>query len=268
MTRLISTSSPRLLASVEGAVANVVLNAPDRRNCVDLTCWQAIPPLFSALHHDKDVRVIVVRGAGDEAFCAGADIAEFEALRSTVEGSRAYEMSNVAAFDAVAACSKPVIALIQGFCFGAGVGLAAACDLRIAADDAVVAVPAARLGVGYPPTAMRSLVALMGPQPVKQLFFTGARLNAVQAHSAGLFDKVLAKATLEADVAALARQITAGAPMTIAAAKQAIDAAAGLPHARPASILQEMADACFASEDYAEGRRAFREKRTPVFKGR
>jgi enoyl-CoA hydratase/carnithine racemase len=268
MTRLISTSSPRLLASVEGAVATVTLNAPERRNCVDLACWQAIPAVFQVLDQDNDVRIVILRGAGDEAFCAGADIAEFETLRSTAVGSRAYETSNVAAFNAVAACGKPVIAMVQGFCFGAGVGLAAACDMRIAADDAQVAVPAARLGVGYPPTAMRMLVALMGPQPVKQLFFTGSKLTAVEAHAAGLFDSVVPKNALGTEVARLASQICAGAPMTIAAAKQAIDAAAGLSHAKQADELQALADACFASEDYAEGRKAFHEKRTPVFRGR
>jgi enoyl-CoA hydratase/carnithine racemase len=267
MSRLLSTLSPRLLASVEGPIATVTLHAPERRNCIDLATWQAIPKLFAEINASKDIRVVILRGAGDEAFCAGADIAEFETLRNTPEGSRAYEVQNVAAFDAVAACRKPV-AMVAGFCFGAGVGLAAACDLRIAASTAQIAVPAARLGVGYPPTAMRTLVALMGPQPVKMLFFSGTRLNAAEAKAAGFFDRVVEPSGLADAVAELAAQIAAGAPLTIDAAKQAIDAAAGLSHAKSAADLQALADACFASEDYAEGRAAFKDKRKPVFFGR
>jgi enoyl-CoA hydratase/carnithine racemase len=153
--RELNTASPRLLASVAGAVATVTIHAPERRNCIDLTTWKAFPPLFEALDHDSAVRVIILRGSGQQAFSTGADIAEFETERSTAEGSSAYEIENVRAFEAVAGVSKPVIALIHGFCFGAGIGLAASCDLRVASDDAVFSVPAALLGVGYPPTALK-----------------------------------------------------------------------------------------------------------------
>jgi enoyl-CoA hydratase/carnithine racemase len=161
--------SPHLTARMSGPVATVTITNPARRNCVDLATWQAFPPLFAGLDADRTLRVIILRGAGEEAFCAGADIAEFETTRATPEGSRAYEAANVAAFDAVAEARVPVIALIHGFCFGAGVGLAAACDLRLAAEDATFAIPAAALGVGYPPTALATLVALMGPAQVKRL---------------------------------------------------------------------------------------------------
>ncbi len=161
---------------------------------------------------------MVLRGAGTQAFSTGADIAEFDTERATAEGSRAYEAENVRAFDAVAGSAKPVIAAIHGFCFGAGVGLAAACDLRIAADDARFSVPAARLGVGYPPTALRSLVALAGPETVKRLFFLAGQIDAAQALAAGLVGEVAPKEELEARVAAAATAIAAGAPMTILAA--------------------------------------------------
>ncbi len=267
MTRKIETASPRLLASAEGPVATVTIHAPERRNCIDIAAWRAFPPLFRLLDADPEVRVVVLRGAGSQAFSTGADIAEFDTERATAEGSRAYEAENVRAFEAVAACAKPVIAAIHGFCFGAGVGLAAACDLRIAADDARFAVPAARLGVGYPPTALRSLVALAGPEIVKRLFFLAATLDAAEALAAGLIGAVAPKAELDATVEAAAAAIAAGAPMTILAAKRAIDAAAGLAETPPED-LQALADACFRSEDYAEGRAAFREKRKPVFSGR
>jgi enoyl-CoA hydratase/carnithine racemase len=268
MTRTIATDSPRLFARVDGSIATVTINAAERRNCIDLAAWKAFPPLFSALDSDPAVRVIVLRGAGEQAFSTGADIAEFGTERATAEGSRAYERENVKAFEAVASVGKPVVALIHGFCFGAGVGLAAACDIRMAADDAVFAVPAAVLGVGYPPTALKSLVALMGPEPVKHLFFSAGRLTATEALAVGLIGSITAKDQLDTAAVALADKIAAGAPLTIKAAKRAIDAAAGLPNALAMPELQKLADACFQSEDYAEGRAAFMDKRKPLFKGR
>ncbi len=267
MTMALPTGSPRLSASVDGAVATLVLDAPQRRNCLDLAAWQAIPGLFGRIGVMPDVRAVVLRGAGSEAFCAGADIVEFETARATAEGSRAYEIANVAAFEAVAAIGRPVIAVIHGFCFGAGVGLAASADIRLAASDAVFAIPAARLGVGYPPAALRSLVALMGPEAVKRLFFTGGRLTAAEALAHGLVGEVVPKAGLDARADALVAEIAAGAPLTITAAKRAIDAAAGLASALAPDRLQALADACFASADYAEGREAFRDKRKPLFRG-
>jgi len=268
MRRVIDTASPRLLASVEGAVATVAIHAPERRNCIDLAAWRAFPPLFATLDRDPDVRVVILRGSGDAAFSAGADIAEFDTVRATAGGSSAYEAENVRAFEAVAGIGKPVLALIHGFCFGAGVGLAAACDLRIASDDAVFAVPAARLGVGYPPQALKSLVALAGVEAVKRLFFAAGRLDARQAASLGLVGEVAAKHALDGAVRTLAAEIAAGAPLTILAAKRGIDAAAGLTRALEPEALQALADACFASADYAEGRAAFKEKRKPAFIGR
>jgi enoyl-CoA hydratase/carnithine racemase len=268
MTRPVATASPRLLASVDANIATVTINAPERRNCIDLATWKAIPPLFAALDADPAVRVTILRGAGTQAFSTGADIAEFDTERATPEGSRAYEIENVKAFEAVASIGKPVIALIHGFCFGAGVGLASACDLRLASDDAIFSVPAAVLGVGYPPSALKSLVALMGPEPVKNLFFSAGRINAARALTVGLVGDVISKDQLDAAGQDLARQIAAGAPMTINAAKRAIDAVAGLPGALAMPDLQALADACFQSEDYAEGRAAFKDKRKPMFKGR
>jgi enoyl-CoA hydratase/carnithine racemase len=267
MPRVIDTQSPRLLASVEAGAATVVINAPERRNCIDLQTWMAFPELFAKLATAPDVRVVILRGAGHQAFCTGADIAEFDTARATPEGSRAYEIANVKAFDAVAGIGKPVIAAIHGYCFGAGVGLAAACDLRLASDDAVFAVPAAMLGVGYPPSALKTLVALMGPEPVKHLFFSAGCIDAAKAQATGLIGEIFAKDKLDDAAIMLAKTIAAGAPMTILAAKRAIDAAAGLPHALSPQELQKLADACFQSEDYDEGRAAFKDKRKPLFKG-
>src|SRR4051812_39859392 len=148
----------RLVASVRGPVATLAIDNPAKRNALDLAMWKAVPELLRSLEAEPEVRVIVIRGAGHAAFASGADIAEFETVRATADGARAYEAANEAAFAAVSACRRPVIAMIRGFCLGGGLGLAMACDMRIAANDAVFGIPAARLGLGYPPRAMAQLV--------------------------------------------------------------------------------------------------------------
>jgi enoyl-CoA hydratase/carnithine racemase len=230
--------------------------------------WKAIPELLSALEAEPEVRVIVIRGAGHAAFASGADIAEFETVRATAEGARAYEAANEAAFAAVSACRRPVIAMIRGFCLGGGLGLAMACDMRIAADDAVFAIPAARLGLGYPPRAMAQLVAVAGAPFAKDLFLTARRIGAAEAFAAGLLSRIVPGGDVEAETQALAATIAANAPLTLTAAKRAIDAAAGLPDAAQPAELEELASACFDSEDYREGRDAFLAKRSPEFRGR
>lgn len=264
--RLLASPCPRLIASVEGPVGRLMINNPERRNAIDIAMWRAIPALMQALAAEPDVRVIVL-GSTSGPFSAGADISEFSTERATPDGSRAYERENVRAFEAVAACPRPVIAAIRGFCFGAGSGLALSCDLRIASEDAAFAIPAARLGVAYPPQAFGPIVAVIGAARAKELFFTGRRVSADEALAIGMLNQVVAPAHLETAVADLAATIARGAPMTHTSTKRSIDAAAGLPVARPAAEVQALADACFDSADYAEGRRAFAEKRDPVFRG-
>lgn len=265
--RLLPTPCPRLIASVDGAIGRLTIANAVRKNAIDIAMWQAFAPALEALARDPGVRVIVLSGEGD-TFSAGADIAEFDTERATPAGSRAYEAQNVRAFAAVAACPRPTVAAIRGFCFGAGAGLALSCDLRIAADDALFAIPAARLGVAYPPAAFASIVAAIGAPRAKELFFTGRRIGATEALAAGLLNRVVAAEAFEAELSALVTGIAAGAPMTLTAAKYAIDAAAGLPTALPAETVQAFADACFDSADYAEGRAAFKQKRTPRFEGK
>ncbi|MGL5136482.1 MAG: enoyl-CoA hydratase-related protein [Beijerinckiaceae bacterium] len=260
--------SPRLKAARDGAVVTLTLNAPERRNCLDLAAWSAMPALIAAISADAEARVLILRGAGETAFCAGADIAEFETARATPEGSAVYERANVAAFAAVANSALPVIAAINGHCFGAGMGLAAACDIRIAGNDATFAIPAAKLGVGYPPVAMGWLTPLLGPECTKRLFLLAERLDAEGAFEAGFVSEIIATNAVFDHARKLADIIAGHAPMTMLAARRAIDAAAGAPGGLDTTCLQALADACFASADYAEGRAAFRDKRPPRFIGR
>lgn len=258
----------RLRLAADGGVATLTIDNEARRNAVDLATWQAFLEVMAAIAADEGVRVVVLRGAGDIAFTAGADIGEFGTVRASPEGGRAYEAANLAAFAAVAACPKPVIAMIRGFCLGGGLGLALACDLRIAADDAVFGIPAARLGVGYPPAGMGMIVAAIGAAAAKDLIFTARRIGAAEALALRLVQRRVPAAALEAEVAALAAAIAGNAPLTLRAAKAAIAAAAGLPGAGTPQELQTLADACFASADYAEGCAAFLAKRDPLFTGR
>ncbi len=266
MNASFSSSSPKLTATADGPVATLSIDNPTKRNALDLEMWRALPGLVAALDQDESVRVIVLRGAGSESFASGADIAEFETVRADAEGGRAYEAINEAAFWALAHCSKPVIAMIRGFCLGGGFGLALSCDLRIASQNAVFGIPAARLGIGYPPGAMKLVTAAVGAPAAKDLFYTARRIDAQEAQQLGVVQRVVPDDELESVALALAHDIAKNAPLTIRAAKAAIDAAMGLAH--PDTDPVALADRCFDSADAVEGRTAFLEKRKPVFKGR
>ncbi|NIX76597.1 enoyl-CoA hydratase [Microvirga terricola] len=266
MTFAYTSPTPKLRVSVEDAVATIAIDNPAKRNAFDLEMWRSLPPIMTALEAAAEVRGIILRGAGDGAFASGADISEFETHRADAEGGRRYEAENEAAFWAVAHCAKPVIAMIRSFCLGGGFGLAVACDLRVVSDNAIFGIPAARLGVGYPPGAMRMITAAIGAPAAKDLFYTARRIGAAEAERLGVAQRLVPDEELEATTTALARDIAQNAPLTIQAAKAAIDAASGL--AKPGRDPAALADLCFDSADAVEGRVAFLEKRPPVFIGR
>ncbi len=268
MTKTLTTSDPRIVATVDGAIGWLVIDNPERRNAIALSMWKAIPGAVAALDGHPDVRVIVVRGAGEAAFVAGADISEFAETRKDAEHALAYEEANGAAYAAIRHATKPTIAMIHGFCMGGGMGIAVAADMRLASDDAVFSIPAARLGIGYPPDGIRDVVKLIGPARAKDLFFTARRVDHAEALAIGLLDRVLAKADLETETRALAAMIANNAPLTHIAAKAAIDAVAGDPHAADWERVRTLTNTCFDSADFAEGRTAFMEKRRPVFRGK
>lgn len=265
---LLPTADPRIRAEVEGPVGRLVIDNPDRRNAVALAMWQAIPGAVEALGRHPNVRVVVLRGAGPLAFVSGADISEFATVRRDAASARGYEAANAAAFAAVKRLEKPTVAMIRGFCLGGGLGLAVACDLRIAAADAVFGIPAARLGVGYPPDCIGDLVAAVGPQTAKMLFFTARRIDAPEALRVGLVAAVHSVEAFENEVEDLAHTIARNAPLTIRAAKAGVDAVVDGALVERREKLAAMTDACFASDDFAEGRTAFVEKREPSFGGR
>ncbi len=260
----IPSPTPFLEAWREGPVGFLMLNRPERRNALNRDMWAALPALVEALDGDPETRLLIVRGAGTEAFAAGADIAEFAAARSSPDRVRDYEALNGAAFAALRATAKPAIAMIQGFCIGGGLALALACDLRIAAEGAVFALPPARLGLAYPLEGLRDLLTAVSPAFAKEMLFTARRYGAEEALKAGLVHRVVPADRLVAETAELGREIADNAPLTLKASKRAIDALAGRA---VADDLADLEARCFASADYAEGQRAFLEKRRPQFTG-
>jgi enoyl-CoA hydratase/carnithine racemase len=257
----------RIRIEKDGGIGWLVFDHPERRNAVSVDMWRALPPAVDELVADDSVRVVVMRGEGDQAFVSGADISEFEQHR-TGDATAGYEQDNARAFLALAQLSKPVLAMIHGYCVGGGVAVSLTADLRYAADDAVFAIPAARLGVGYAMGGLESLANLVGLSAAKEIFFTARRFDASEALRMGLVNAVRPKAELEGFVRETAACIAENAPLTVRSVKRIIGELAKEPAARDHDAVAESIRLCMESEDYREGMRAFLEKRAPNFQGR
>jgi enoyl-CoA hydratase/carnithine racemase len=255
------------LAGVLDGVAWIVLRNPARHNALRLEMWQAIPEVLATVDADPAVRVCVLRGYGNEAFASGADISEFEVHRRDAKSAAAYEAVTNRTFTALLDFSKPLVAMIHGHCMGGGLAVSLCADVRLAATDARFALPAARLGVGYHPSGVQRMVDVVGPAAAAEIFFAALQYTADEALRMRLVNRVLPKEDLEGFTRAYATAMAANAPLTQRAAKRSIRAAVRGAGQAEAAALETMIAACFESRDYAEGVRAFLEKRKPKFTG-
>jgi enoyl-CoA hydratase/carnithine racemase len=259
------TSAGDIAITVEGGVAVLRLRNPERRNAISTFMWQALAEFAASAGGRSDIRVVIVRGDGERAFSSGAEITG-DAARSPAN-AKGYDDLVEDTCRAIEAIPRPTIALIKGACMGAGVSVAGSCDLRVAADDAFFAVPAAKLGLGYDPRGIDRFVRIFGAAAARQAIFTGDRLPASRAHALGAVHAIAPAAEIDAIAAALARTIAANAPLTIKAAKTAIRALT-TNDADLRAEADRLYAAADASADYAEGRKAFAEKRPARFTGR
>ena len=210
--------------------------------------------------------MIVLKGAGDQAFVSGADISQFEKARSSPETNAYYDNVSGEASRRLITCTKPTIAMINGFCIGGGLAIAIGCDMRIAAENARFGIPAARLGLGYAAPGVRKLMELVGPSFTKEIFFTARHFSAAEAREMGLVNRLVANDVAGRETRQYCATIADNAPMTMHALKRTV---AELVKGEKAdlTLCDQLVQACFDSQDYIEGRRAFMEKRRPVFRG-
>jgi enoyl-CoA hydratase len=258
----------KMIARKDGGVGWMIFNQPEKHNAMSYAMWQAVPKIIADFEADPAVRVIVLAGAGEKAFVSGADISEFEEKRSAEESIKIYDAAGEAAQAALINATKPTIAMIRGICIGGGLAIALNTDVRICSATSVFAVPAARLGLGYKYAGIKRLVDIVGPAFAKEIFFSANKFTAEDARIMGLVNRVVPEAELEATVKTFAGTISANAPLTIKAAKMAINAAVQDADKRQLAEIEAAIKTCFTSQDYIEGRRAFMEKRKPAFQGR
>ena len=251
-----------------GAVGWIVFDQPARRNAISDAMWRGIPPAMKQFDADPEVRCVAFRGAGTDAFSAGADISEFEKNRSSTESVGGYDTLLDQVLYSIQNSPKPSVAMIYGYCFGGGLEIALACDLRYCAAAAQFSIPAAKLGIAYNVEGHKRLLETVGHARAREIMFLGRRYPAEEALAMGLVHKVLPDSALEQFVGEVLQTLSDNAPLSIVNTKTILEEYAksvGAPdHARMRAAIER----CARSEDYEEGRRAFMEKRKPKFKGR
>ena len=263
--------SDLVLSETRGAVALLTLNRPNKLNALSYALVDRLMALLDRIEDDANVRAVVLTGAGERAFVSGANISQFDKLRSGDEAVAAYEQVAEAAQLALYDYAKPTLARIKGYCIGGGMNIALCCDIRIASADSTFAIPAGKLGLGYRLTAIRNLVTTVGAANALEIFLTANRYAAAEAKALGLIHHVTdTPDTADLDAALQVRldQIAGNAPLTLRAGKRMIRQLQQLGPEVDIAAMQQLVMQCFASDDYREGKRAFAEKRSPVFTGK
>jgi enoyl-CoA hydratase/carnithine racemase len=249
-----------------GEIATLTLNNPGKLNAINLDMWIRLAENMANLSVDRDIRCVVLRGAGNEAFAAGGDLEEFVTGRATLDQALHYHGQVASALNAIADCPHPTVALIQGACIGGGLEIAGVCDLRICNESARFGAPINRLGFSMYPGEMEGLLKLAGAAVMKEILLEGRILNAAEAYEKGLVTRVVPDNQVVDEAYSTARRICAGAPLVAGWHKQWIRR---LQNGRPLNDEEKAASFAFLdTEDYREGLAAFLEKRKPVFKAR
>lgn len=254
-----------ILTAIDGAVATLTFNNPERHNAISLQMWGDAATALERFASDPKLRVVILTGAGGKSFVSGADISEFDSSRA--DGPDSLRAVTERFWQALLNHPRPTIAKIRGYCIGGGVNIAACCDLRVCTDASRFAVPAAKLGLGYGITLTRRLMDLVGPQFAAEILLTARQFSAAEALQMGLVNRVAPDSDIETYVAQLAEMIAGNAPLTMQATKRIIRELLNEAGERNLAACEALIKQCFDSEDYREGRRAFMEKRKPVFSG-
>jgi enoyl-CoA hydratase/carnithine racemase len=246
-------------------IATVLLNRPSQHNALSKATWAGLGDAVRAADADPSVGVIVLRGAGQRAFSAGADIKEFETSRATVEHAREHQDTVKGCMDALQQAVKPIVAMIHGYCIGGGFEVALSADIRVADDRAEIGIPSAKMGILLELEYIRRLVALVGPASASQMLFTGQRFTAERALRVGLVNEVVPVDSLEQHTYALAATIRDAAPTSVRWAKRCIQAIVQDPTLQSYTAWETERVSVSASPEFREGVRAFMEKRAPRF---
>ncbi len=252
-----------------GSVATIIIDTPERRNAISYDGWLRLGRIARILAEDDDARVVVITGSGDEAFSAGADIKDFDKYRTDSGQARVYQAAFDAAVAAIESLAVPTVCKIKGYCVGGGCELTLAADVRVAADNARFGIPAARLGIVIGYEEMRRLVALVGPGRASYLLMSGRIVGVEEASSFGLVDRVIPLAEVDEYVAELAEEMSRLAPLSHSQHKQIMRRVTEAPLLDGLTAEErDLPFVNFDSADFDEGRRAFLERRRPVFQGR
>lgn len=262
-----SKTIPSTLTTSNNGIGRIIFRNPDRRNAITQAMWADLAAAAKSFAADADIRVVIIRGEGELAFSAGADISEFDNNRREPAQIKAYNETIQEAIEAIEAIPVPVVALVHSLCIGGGTAAAIACDLRYFADDAQFGIPAVRLGVGYDPRWVKRLVDAIGSTNASSMLLTGRRFSAQTALRIGLATEVYPKADLDALVEDIVLDISTNAPLSLRAAKKAIRESLAFDKDRDWITPFEMIEICAHSKDYLRALDAFSEKEKAVFNG-
>jgi len=260
-------TTEKMLSRIEEGVGYITFNNPDKHNAVSIEMWDALEKILDNFRNSNKIRVIVLNGAGGKSFVSGADISKFDKERSSKEAVLSYNKRTQKVYELLESFPKPTIAMIDGYCIGGGLNLAVCCDIRICSEKSKFAMPAAKLSLGYPFSSIKRLFDVMGPGMAKHFMFTAEKISATEALACGLVQKLISEDSIDSYVKDYALTIANNAPLTIKAMKQIGIEILKNPDERDLLLCEKLASACFDSEDYQEGRKAFMEKRKPNFKG-